>query len=253
MPAEKRENSVLFSLRELRQIEEDRVKQEEDAARQRVEDEKARKLEAERRAQEEEERKRREIEDAERARADEAERRIREEQLRLEETERKHRVEAQMRLEEQRLKMEIDAKVKASSTRRAKILIWSSVFMAVLVAGLGVYAYKTNQDRERTEILTKKAIEAKEAEIAAILKERDAEAAKIAEMQDQTAKDVEQLKRTQDVAEQERIRNRIAARNAEIAAKQAREKELRDRAEAKRREPVRIGKCPPNDPLCGIN
>ena len=51
--AEKRENSVLFSLRELRKIEDDRVQQEVDDVKKKEEDDKARRLEDERRAREE--------------------------------------------------------------------------------------------------------------------------------------------------------------------------------------------------------
>ena len=50
---EKRENSVLFSLRELRQIEETRVQEEEDAARAQEEARIRAKMDAERRAREE--------------------------------------------------------------------------------------------------------------------------------------------------------------------------------------------------------
>src|SRR5205085_1495635 len=79
-----RDNSVLFSLKELRQIEEERVKQEEDAERARLEAERRAKDEAERLARDEAERKVRDEQDrVSRAQA-ERERQIREEQMRLE-------------------------------------------------------------------------------------------------------------------------------------------------------------------------
>ena len=54
----KPENSLLFSLKELRSIEEDRVKQEQDAERNRIESEKKAELDAKQRIKDEEERKR---------------------------------------------------------------------------------------------------------------------------------------------------------------------------------------------------
>src|SRR6266568_2519863 len=150
--AEKRESSLLFSLRELRQIEEDRIKSEETAARQREEDARAAAAAEVRRQREEEERKRREIEDAERARQDAEERRQREDMLRLQESEKRAQVEAQARLEEQRLKMEIEAKAREASTKRARILVAVSASLLV-IAVIAVLLVKWSKDREAESAL----------------------------------------------------------------------------------------------------
>src|SRR2546423_15047796 len=60
---EQRENSVLFSLKELRRIEDDRIRQEETDARARVEAERKAREDAERKAREDVERRHREEED----------------------------------------------------------------------------------------------------------------------------------------------------------------------------------------------
>jgi hypothetical protein len=100
--------------------------------------------------------------------------------------------------------------------------------MAVLVAGLGVYAYKAKLDREETEVATRRAIAVRDSQIASMLKARDEEMAKVAEMQAQTERDVEELKASQDVAEQQRIRDRIARRKAEAAAALDRAQRIKD-------------------------
>jgi hypothetical protein len=81
------DNSVLFSLKELRRLEDERVKAEADARRAQAEDERLAKAEAE-----------------QRARADsEREERQREDRLRVEEAERRARVEGELRLRERQL------------------------------------------------------------------------------------------------------------------------------------------------------
>jgi colicin import membrane protein len=253
MAADKRENSVLFSLRELRQIEEDRVRQEENLVRQKVEDERRAREDEIRRAQEEEERRRREIEDAERARLDEEERRRREDELRLEETERKHRIEAQARLEEQRLRMEIEAKSKMASNRRIKWLMGISGMMLVAVAGLGLYAMNEKKERDRHALLAKAEIERREAELAQFKHQLDQELTTAAGIKDQIDKDVAELERTHDEEGRKRLRAAIAAKQEEWKRSQERQKAIRDRAEAARKAPVNVKCANPNDPLCGVN
>jgi colicin import membrane protein len=86
------ENSVLFSLKELRRLEDERVKAEADARRAQAEAERLAKTEAEQRARDEETR-----------RAREEEERQREDRLRVEEAERRARVEGELRLRERQL------------------------------------------------------------------------------------------------------------------------------------------------------
>jgi len=97
------ENSVLFSLQELRRLEDERVKAEADARRAQAEDERLAKAEAEQRARDEQTRRAREEEER-RCRAEsEREERQREDRLRVEEAERRARVEGELRLRERQL------------------------------------------------------------------------------------------------------------------------------------------------------
>src|SRR5580765_7722770 len=97
------DNSVLFSLRELRRLEDERIKEEADARRAQAEAERRAKLEAEQRARDEETRRMREEEERRRLAESEREARQREDRLRLEEAERRARVEGELRLREQLL------------------------------------------------------------------------------------------------------------------------------------------------------
>jgi colicin import membrane protein len=138
--AEQKESSVLFSLKELMNLEEDRIKQEEDQKR-RAEEEAARvRAEAERRVREEEEARIRADED--RRRAEES--RVREESARLEairhaEVE-KARVEAenQARIEQLRHQQEHErelSKLKHDKSKKRLVLIASGIGVTA-VAGL---------------------------------------------------------------------------------------------------------------------
>ena len=102
MADRKQESSVLFSLRELRNIEEERVKTEEESERAR--------LEAERRAKEEEVRRAREAEEA-RVRADQE--RLRQEQLEME----RIAHDAQVRLQEAQHRAQIEQATKLEAHR----------------------------------------------------------------------------------------------------------------------------------------
>ena len=96
-------NSVLFSLNELRRLEDERVKAEADARRAQAEAERRAKAEAEQRARDEETRRAREEEERRRRAESEREARQREDRLRLEEAERRARVEGELKLREQQL------------------------------------------------------------------------------------------------------------------------------------------------------
>ena len=97
------ENSVLFSLKELRRLEDERVKAEADARRAQAEAERRAKVEAEQRARDEETRRAREEEERRRRAESEREARQREDRLRVEEAERRARVEGELKLREQQL------------------------------------------------------------------------------------------------------------------------------------------------------
>jgi len=144
--ADRKESSVLFSLRELRGIEEERVAEEEQA---RIQAEDARRRaaeEAERKIREEEEARRRAVEEAERRGREEVERRQREERLRVEEAERRARVEAQATLEQQRLAHEMELRAMEVRRKRPTALIAIAAVLLLAVGGLGFWAYQTKQE-----------------------------------------------------------------------------------------------------------
>jgi len=136
------ENSVLFSLRELRRIEDDRVKKEQESARAKAEAERQAREETDRLAREAEERRVRD--DAERARmAREAEdQRQRDDHMRLQEAERRARVEGEMRINEERMRLEMQHKKKHSPV---KAVLTVTGILVVIGGGIGYKMYSQHQ------------------------------------------------------------------------------------------------------------
>jgi colicin import membrane protein len=130
---EKRENSVLFSLRELRQIEENRVQEEEAAARSAEEARRAAQEAAERRRREEEEAKVRAERDAQLAIEQARENAEREARMKVEAHEAAERQRHQGALEQQRLQQEMEL-------RRAEVAKKRPTWMlaVTLIAAIGV-------------------------------------------------------------------------------------------------------------------
>lgn len=163
---EKRENSVLFSLRELRQIEENRVKEEEHAVRSAEE---ARAATAH-----DNERKRREAEDAKaRAERDELlriemarESAEREARMRVESAEAMERQRNQATLEQQRLEHEMALRRAEVAQKRPTWMLAVTGLAIVGVIGAGIFAFKligsSAADRaakEKAELVAKQAVE----------------------------------------------------------------------------------------------
>ncbi|HVY36393.1 MAG TPA: hypothetical protein VHM31_00605 [Polyangia bacterium] len=140
--SDRRENSVLFSLKELRRIEDDRVRREQDELAARREAERAAKEAAERAAREEEERIRRAEEERIRRAEEEKQARMREEQLRLEEAERRARVEADMQLQQERMRLEVQARAKNSPV---KAVLGVSLVLVAIGGGLAYKMYQQHQ------------------------------------------------------------------------------------------------------------
>jgi hypothetical protein len=182
--AERRENSVLFSLKELRNIEDGRVKKEKEEADARVEADRAAKAAAERAIREAEERARRDEEDRLRRIEEEKESRVREDQIRLQEAERRARVEGEVRLQEQRLHLEAQAKREQKSPMKA--IIGVSAVLVVIAGGLGYKMYGDHQteiaaERAKLAQAQEEASKAKaelEARLDAIKKDMDAKLAR---------------------------------------------------------------------------
>ncbi|HXU00398.1 MAG TPA: hypothetical protein VN903_05370 [Polyangia bacterium] len=136
------ENSVLFSLRELRRIEDDRVKKEQDAARAKAEAERQAKEASDRAAREAEERRVRDEADRARQAREDADERQRQDHLRLQEAERRARVEGEMRINEERMRLEIQHKKKHSPVKA----VVTVAGVLVLIGG-GVW-YKMHSDHQ---------------------------------------------------------------------------------------------------------
>jgi hypothetical protein len=161
---EKRENSVLFSLRELRQIEESRVQEEEHAVRSA---EQARVA-----AAQEVERKRREAEEAKvRAERDELlrietarENAEREARMRVESAEAMERNRAQAALEQQRLAHEMDLRRAEVAKKRPTWMLAVTGFAVLLTIGLVIFAvqrmHQAAADREAAQQAQRDKVEA---------------------------------------------------------------------------------------------
>jgi len=247
--AERRPDSLLFSLKELRRIEDDRVKQEENAEEARIQAEIRAKEEAERRAREAEEQKRRDEEERIRREQEEKERQTREGQLRVQEAERRARVEAEMKLQQQRMAMEMDAKSKARRTFQFKLIVGLTVGVILIGGGLTYYLVKKDQEAKATAArleVERREKEKREKEWAE--KER-----RFQEQQDQLNNKINELMASlanaKDDAKRELIRKQIRAQQAEagrLAQARAREKA----AALKRAKRIRVRNT--NDPLGGL-
>jgi cell division protein FtsB len=222
MAQENRENSVLFSLRELRDIEHTRVRSEEEQRLQVQEDERRRVDDERRRV--EAERQRREQE--ERMRFDELERQRREEGLRLQEAERRAQIEAQAQLEQQRLAHEMELRRHEISKKRPTWLLAVVGVLVVLGGGLGVWGYQTYQERQAAQAL---AVE-KERALADLERQRlelEAEIDKLnKEMEDAQTK----LAAATTAAERDAAQKQLDTLRAEATRKQRDRKKVVDNA-----------------------
>lgn len=249
--AERPENSVLFSLRELKDIEESRVREEADAERSRADAEKQQRMDSDRRQRESEDARRRAAEDEERRRADDVERQRREESLRLEEAERRARVDAQMKLEEQRLRMEMEAKT-AIAHKKPKALYAASAVLVLAVVALVFFVVRQGQEKNVLE-----------AQQLAMQAEFDKITAQVQRNQQEVDDLLKRLDQEQDAAARQRIREELATKQAERDLNQVKLKDLQERGKQARVKSSGSGrkvdkpagaegpKCDPNDPLCG--
>jgi hypothetical protein len=247
--AERRPDSLLFSLKELRRIEEDRVKQEEDDVKRRREAEVQAQEEAVRRIQAEEERKRQEAEDKIRREQEEKERLQREGQLRLQEAERRARVEAEMQLQRQRMAMEMEAQSAQRKSMLWKSLVGLFILFIIVGGGLGYNFYSKSQEAEKLRL----ANDAKEKEIAKILKDAEDRDRVAQEQQNQLNKKIEDLTRqmldAKDEGKRELLRKQLDAQRQQqqrLADARAREQA----AARKKAKQIRLLKS--SDPLGNI-
>lgn len=143
---QREENSVLFSLKELRQLEDDRIRKEDDEVRAREASERQAREDAERQARENAERLARETEERARKLQEDAQARERDEQFRLAESERRARVEGEMRLQQERMHLELQSRKHRSP--------WKTVAVAVgvvVVIFAGVFWKLAADNRAQVE------------------------------------------------------------------------------------------------------
>ena len=158
--ADRRENSLLFSLNELKELEVQR--QEEEAESKRAAEEAARRAieDAERRKREEEEAKIRAVQDAERKERERKEQLAREEKMRIDEAERKARVEAEARIEEARLIKETQERIKKALPYKLIAMVGGAILLiAAIIAGLVIKKYIDEQNVEAAQLAAQRKAE----------------------------------------------------------------------------------------------
>lgn len=223
--AEQKESSVLFSLKELMSLEEDRIKQEDD--------DKKRKEAAELHARQETERRAREAEEArmmgEQERSRQEAQRTREEQARVEairqgEVEKaRHEAEQQARLRAMSQQQEHERQLAAlSQDKKKKQLTYIALGIGALLilggAGGGYAFYRSGVEQARVTALKNAEIEDQKAQLAKLMSDLKAQSDAIATAQAEAASaksDADRLAAQQKLAaaqaEQNRTRANIAA------------------------------------------
>jgi hypothetical protein len=248
---EKRENSVLFSLRELRSIEETRVKEEEDAAKTAEEARIRARMEEERRQRDVEEAKVRAAEEAARRDSDAREQRVREDQVRVQEAEARARAEHQAQLEAHRLQQEMEIRRQEVQKKWPVWLVVAVGIFAVITIGAVIFMVQSSNKADQAAIAKRKADD----EAAEAKKKADAaEAEKVALKQTVDAliaasedldRQMKESERQLSAATSQADRDKVAARQAEIRRQQKVAKDRLDKVKAG----VKL-RCPPDQPLC---
>lgn len=248
--AEQKDSSVLFSLKELMNLEEDRIRQEEDARR-RAADEAVR-------AQQDAERKARE---AEEARLNAMEERRRQEDLRSREEQAKLEAIRQAEIERARLDAENQARIEAMRQQQqhqlqlaavtedkkkktlTMIAVGAGVLLVLLLAG-GGYAIKVQQDKQ---FATAQAAEAERAALQAKIDDLNRQAREQSEEVDKLKGAVANAKNDSDrQAAEARLREAEARRSATM--KTLGNVRAAPASGGAPKPPTK--KCAPGDPLC---
>lgn len=250
---EKRENSVLFSLRELRQIEENRVQEEEQAVRSAEEARVRAREDAERKRREEEEAKARAEHDA-RVQLEQArEAAEREARMRVESAEAAERARQQAALEQSRLQQEMEL-------RRAEVAKKRPTWMLVvtglaLIAAVALVFFAINRMKESEQAVSARAVaEQKQLEaekIAAEAAERVAAVERDLAEIGKAQKDAESmLARAQTQADRDAANSKLAQLSRQRAEAEQRARDAKAAAfKAERKKGVKISKECLENPL----
>ena len=182
--AERRDNSVLFSLSELRQIEEERVQQEVAGEKARLAAEIKAKEDSERRAREDQERKARDEAERHAAEARRREQDDRDATLRLQESERRARIEAETKLRSEQMRLEVEAKARAKKLPIPQIVVGVVALLGIVI---GVsYKFYSDAQAEKAAIAAENARIAKENQDKQL--QIDASMKKLSDLQEQLAR-----------------------------------------------------------------
>jgi hypothetical protein len=211
---ERRENSVLFSLKELRRLEDDRVRKEDDDNKARLEAERAAKEAAEQRSRDEAERVRLAAEAEARRVQNEREAEAREGQLRVQEAERRHRVDAEMKLHQERLHLEMQHKAKNSPV---KAVVSVAAVLVLIGGGVTYKMYSQHQAELAVERAERARVEAEKAKVEA--EKAKAEQAYKAELASINAETERKLASAHSAEERERIKAQDATARAQANAR----------------------------------
>lgn len=243
------ENSLLFSLKELHKLEEDRQREEEDARVAAIEAERRAKEDAERAVREAEEARIRAQKDAERRAREEKERKEMEDRVRLEESERRARIEAQARIEENRLAAEAEAiRTKPIPWKLIGAVAAALVTLSVVILIVVNRSQAASKMEARRQLIAKldaerKADKEDQARLQKVLSEKMAEVDRISKMLGSATDEKDRI----ELARQARD----AARRASAAAAEA---DAQRKAAKEREKKAKFERCKgSDDPLCGIN
>jgi colicin import membrane protein len=241
--AEKRENSVLFSLRELRQIEENRVQEEERAVKSAEEAKRFAAEEAERRRREAEEQRIREEREAHLQIEQAREGAEREARMRVESAEAAERARQQGALEAQRLQQEMELRRAEVARKRPTWMLAVTIAASIAVIAaipLAIWAMgdrdSANASKEQTEKEAQAKVEAAELEKKKYAKQVEELRDQVAELDRKAGAAIEAADKAKSVEEQkEAIRRlkKLQEEKAQIesqiaAAAAAREKQIRN-------------------------
>ncbi len=256
---EKRENSVLFSLRELRQIEENRVQEEEHAVRSAEEQRRAAAEAAERARREAEEAKIREERDAALAIEQARENAEREARMRVESAEAAERQRQQAALEQQRLQQEMELRRAEIAKKRPTwmLAVTGLASVGVIIAIVLTIRALTGEDtaKQEAEAAEKRAKEAEklaqEAQERVERLQRDLE-----DMDKKVGVAVDSVVAAQNDADRASAKAKLEALRKEKAAMEQRIAEAKAAAAlAKRKQGATVSEQCRNNPLakgCGI-
>jgi colicin import membrane protein len=243
------ENSLLFSLKELQNLEQDRLREEDDARLAAIESERRAKEAAEQRIRDEEAARIQAAKDAEKRAREEAERKAMEDRIRLEEADRRAHIEAQAAKEEALLRA-------AAEAIRTKPIPWgiiSGVAAALIALSILIVVIVNRQ-----QVAAKN--EARAQLIARLDAERKRDKDEAARLQKNLSDKMAEVQRLNDMVngaknEQERIEAAKLARDAAGRASRAAADADAQRKAAKEREKrAKLERCKnSDDPLCGVN